>query len=275
MRGNNVQLIDLLTRSCFRIDFPNQLNYMMNPRYATDFRFRRILRNRRENFLNTELYQMRFNIKFCFDDSFTMAEKRLVITHGWSLLRSLHNFIMFEFERNFNDLQLRFLLFYTRSFLGLYERLIDEIPRDANLMDSIFIAGRERPQPILSRYTRYYDAIGRFQQDNVNGFINQLSTLNPSFPVRQVDEEISAFEQSHVVVSPGLSVAALNRLIDVGGENVKRILYVKWTVRLGFQLDGELFGQWLRNENLTDIENDREYVAQWRRYLGLRERGAE
>lgn len=261
----NPGLRDLLRRSGFRLDIPvRQVNYMLTPSFINQARFRRA---RRLLDFRDELFQYKFKLSFCFDDEFSLAERTLLLTHARDLLAYVHHYLMMDFNDATNSIGLKMLMFTPQSFVGLYEALYSELQPGYSLRDVV-----SSGSVVLSRWSSYYVNLGRFFQDWYLDFRAQLGTLNPNFPVQQVEEEIQLFEDTHVIESPGLSLAALIRLLGVESERVKKVFLVNWNVRLGLKVNGRVFrDSWLENVNLQAGENDVSRVNQWRGDIGYRD----
>ena len=257
-------LRDSIRRSGFRLEVPsNQINYMLTPM----FQFRRRFRGRRrERGFDDDMYRYKFKISFCLLDGSSTEEKIAVMSHARRMLMYVNHFLFEEFdsEGSTNALDLRFLSLRPQAFVGLYEsRQLEGAPDPRNAIDIV-----NTGSVVLSRWSSYYGSLNLFFRDWYFRFRESLDESRPEFPVRQVDEEVGRFRETGVIESPGLSLAALNRLLGIRDPGVEKTLFVSWNVRVDFSVNGPAFrDRWLPGQNLGHLENA--VVAQSRRWRDL------
>lgn len=200
-------------------------------------------------------FQYEYELYFAFDDSFTVEDKQTIVNHIRDLHYFLREFLFGQFENVENNLNLKFRTYDTRCFIGLYET-----PRrnlrgpDINPMRDVVHNPRGRFLR-LRNYTPggFIEDPQEFYRTYVSGFLEQVGDLETE-AIADVRNELNQYEASLVIVSPGLSVAAFNLLLNTQSPEVARAIYVSWITRIGFFIDERKFSNWLRNENIASIE---------------------
>lgn len=263
--------LSLRNLSGFRLDVPRQIDYMLSPEYASTRRYLAQVQNIRQRYRDMVSYRFRFNLKFCMDSSFTEDMKRNLITYAMNLAREIHETTL-DINATENDLRLQIPMFGGRSFYGLYEipnaNIIEGIP----LMDLIFPGrGVVNYTPVLSKYNRYTRDFNTFEQRDYNKALNVFTNNDPEVDASVIRREIDQFEEVGVIESPGLNLNTLERLLAQGTQrDHKKVLYVRWTFRLGLLLSLSELDDWLRNVNLSHLPDTRENVERWREFFNVR-----
>lgn len=265
LRGDDYR--NLRDFSGFRIDIPRQYSYMLTPSFAMSRRYLAQIQNLRQQYRDVITYQFRFNLRFCMDDSFTVEMKVALVNDAMNLIQMIYQQIM-DINASDNDIMLRIPMFGVRSFYGLYEIPNDRVQPGVSLMDLVF-PGDVRNLPVLSRYNRYTRTIGEFMQRDYNKALNVFSNNDPEVEPAVIDREVEQFEEAGVIESPGLNLNTLERLLGQPDEEHKKILYVRWTVRLALNSRLTLLDEWLRNTNLSNLPDTAENVRRWREFLNV------
>lgn len=283
-KGGNIR--NVLRRSGFGINIrSNQGNYFMR---GVQQNLRNRIRGRIRRGFTMIPFQYEYELYFAFTDDFTDDEKREVLNQARDLHSHLEFFLFNTFNNGINALNLHFDTYDSRCFIGLYEtperitgldgvsRINVRLPIDNPVVQIVHGNGAFLK---LKNYTPrgYIDNSEVFYNIYVERFLNEITQLEPEFEL-QAQEELDRYQETLIVVSPGLSVAAFNILLNLETEDVVRALYVSWSTRIGFSLEGDIYrNRWLRNINISDreIDNNRNLVPtnahQWVELFNFRE----
>lgn len=224
--------------------------------------------------------QYQYEIFWAFTDNMSLEDKEIVLNHARHLHSYLETFMFQYFNLGTNNLNLKFDTYDSRCFIGLYETPVEAIQGEiTNPVRQI--VNNNRSFLKFKNYTPngYINSKENFYNLYVDDFLNRTRELEPQFEVR-VQNELEAYEESHVIVSPGLSLEAFNVLLNAESEEFYRAIYVSWSTRIGFSVQENLYRyRWLMNVNIANYEefNRRSLIRQncgrWRELLNFVEPG--
>ncbi len=241
-----------------------------------DIFLRRRIQGRLRDQFNYIPMQYQYEIFWAFTDNMSLEDKEIILNHARHLHSYLETFMFQYFNLGSNNLNLKFDTYDSRCFIGLYETPVDAI-RGEITNPVRQIVNNNRSFLKFKNYTPngYINSKENFYNLYVDDFLNRTRELEPQFQVR-VQNELNTYDESHVIVSPGLSLEAFNVLLNAESEDLYRAIYVSWSTRIGFSVQENLYRyRWLMNQNIANYEefNHRSLIRQncgsWRNLLNF------
>lgn len=270
LRGEEYET--LRNYSGFSLDIPSQNNYMMNPEYRGSRTYRNLLHRIRPGDRDMVSVQFRYNVRFAMDSTFSVDSRRALVSDGMRLIERVNDELLMLSD-NPNDLELRMPMVSGRSFYGLYEIPILEYNPDVSLIENIF-SGPNRRLPVLSKYNNYTTSLERFINRDYRDALAVFTGLDSGIDPNVIDREVEQFEEVSVIESPGLQLPTILRLLNLEPRNdIRKILHVKWTIRVALIVSRSRWDSWLRHTNLSHLEPTLENARRWPGFFGFRLRG--
>lgn len=232
----------------------NQDNYMR----GVQQNLRQRIRARIAQGINIIPFQYDYELFWAFTDDFDNDNKILILHHARNLHSYLQNFLFNVFNYGTNELRLRFDTYDSRCFIGLYEAPRNDV-RDPINNPVIDVVHNNNSFLRFSNYTPrgYINNTEVFYNTYVDRFLLQVNNLNPEFNLQDAENELARYQDSLIIVSPGLNIETFNLLLNTPSEELVRAIYVSWTTRIGFQVNGSFYrDSWLRNDNISNLEED-------------------